>query len=89
MSLLSRLFGSKPPEPPKAEDYKSFRITPEPIREGSQFRIAARIEKTIDGTPRRHQLIRADTMGALDEATAISLGKARQIIDEQGDKLFG
>ena len=90
MSLLSRLFGSKPSEPKTtSEDYKGFRITPQPIREGAQFRVAARIEKTVEGTERTHQLIRADVMGSLDEATKASLGKARQIIDEQGDRLFG
>ena len=90
MSILSRLFASKRSEPKTtAEDYKGFRITPDPIREGSQFRVAARIEKTVDGRERVHQLIRADVMGSLDEATMASLGKAWQIIDEQGDKLFG
>ncbi len=89
MSWLSRLLGGKtePPEPApagEAEDYKGFVITPGPIREGGQYRVAARIEK--DG--RVHQLVRADTMASLDEATAISLAKARQVIDEQGDRLF-
>ncbi len=93
MSLLSRLFGSKSTEPEpaagKSEEYKGFRITPDPIREGSTYRVAARIEKMVDGTLCTHRLIRADTMGSLDEATSASLGKARQVIDEQGDKIFG
>jgi hypothetical protein len=90
MSLLSRLFGGKPradaPEAAtEAEDYKGFRITPKPIREGGQHRVAARIEK--DG--RVHDLVRADTMASLEDATAISRAKAKQMIDEQGDRLFG
>ncbi len=90
MSLLSRLFGGKPkagaPAPAsEAEDYKGFRVTPKPIREGGQYRVAARIEK--DG--RAHELVRADTMASLDDATAISLSKAKQMIDEQGERLFG
>lgn len=90
MSLLSRLFGTKPSEPKtKSEDYKGYRVTPAPIREGGQFRVAARIEKEVGGTPRAHQMIRADTMASLDEATAASLRKARQMIDEQGERLFG
>ncbi len=43
----------------------------------------------VDGESRTHELIRADTMGSLDDATAISVAKARQMIDEQGDRLFG
>lgn len=93
MPFWSRLFGDRPakaqaadPAPAgAAEEYKGFRITPAPIREGGQYRVAARIEK--DG--RRHDLIRADTVAALDQATAISAAKARQVIDEQGDRIFG
>lgn len=89
MSLLSRLFGGKSkPEAPaagQAEEHKGFRITPKPIREGGQYRVAARIEK--DG--RVHELVRADTMTSVEEAVAISRAKARQMIDEQGERLFG
>lgn len=89
MSLLSRLFGSKSSAPGSAatetEDHKGFRITPKPIREGGQYRVSALIEK--DG--RKHELIRADTMASLEEANSLSLSKARQMIDEQGEGLFG
>lgn len=87
MPFWSRLFGSSAadPVPTTGEEYKGFHITPAPIREGGQFRVAARIEK--DG--RRHDLIRADTVATHDEAMAISLAKSRQVIDEQGDSLFG
>jgi hypothetical protein len=88
MPFWSRLFGAKPagPEPSApGEDYQGFRIIPAPIRDGAQFRVAARIEKG----GRRHELIRADTFGSADEAAAAALRKARQIIDEQGERLFG
>jgi hypothetical protein len=92
MPFWSRLFGS-PSDSPKAapaeaEDYKGFRITPAPIREGSHYRVAARIEKEVGGETRRHELIRADTVAALDEAVRLSTLKARQMIDEQGERLF-
>ena len=47
MSLLSRLFGgSATPKPElKPEIYKDFRIFADPAKEGSRFRITARIEK--------------------------------------------
>lgn len=87
MPFWSRLFGSRPDAPagPQGEMYKDFLVTAAPIREGGQYRVAARIEK--DG--RRHDLIRADTMVSQDEAAAISLAKARQIIDELGERIFG
>ncbi len=90
MPFWSRLFGGKPAEDAPAaasppEEHKGFRITPKPIREGNHFRVAARIEK--DG--RAHDLVRADTMASLDDAKAMSLQKARQMIDEQGERLFG
>jgi hypothetical protein len=88
MPFWSRLFGSKPDAPAKAEEYKGFRITPTPIREGGQYRVSARIEGEVGDVIRQHTLIRADTTASLDEATALSLAKARQMIDEQGDRVF-
>ena len=92
MAWFSKLFGGRTgeeaagaTEPSSTEEYKGFRITPKPIRDGGQYRIAARIEK--DG--RTHELIRADMMGSLDDAVALSLAKARQMIDEQGERVFG
>jgi len=90
MAWFSKLFGSRTGEAEaeargEAEEYKGFLITPRPIREGGQYRIAARIEK--DGLV--HDLVRADMIGSLDEAKSFSAGKARQMIDEQGDRLFG
>jgi len=92
MPFWSRLFGGKQAEEPavtSSEEHKGFRITPKPIREGGHYRISARIEKEVAGVPRVHDLVRADTVAGLDEATALSVSKARQMIDEQGEGLFG
>ena len=88
MSLLSRLFGSGPAEPEQPEDYKGYRVFPDPISEGGKWRIAARIEKDVDGETKEHQLIRADLLENQDEARTQSAAKCRQVIDEQGDRLF-
>ena len=90
MSLLSRLFGgngSSGAAKPRhaAETHKGFTITPEPQRDGSNWRIAARIEK--DG--KSHHLIRADQLGNEEDCAKASIGKAKQMIDEQGDGIFG
>ena len=91
MSILSRLFGSKAKPEPDAEPefYKDCRIFPDPMPEGGTFRLAARIEKDIDGQTRTHRLVRADTFPDRESAASAAALKARQVIDEQGDRLFG
>ena len=43
----------------------------------------------INGELKTHTFVRADTMSSLEEAASFSIVKARQIIDQQGDRLFG
>ena len=90
MPFWSRFFGGAPAAPSglPAEEHKGFRITPGPIPEGGQFRVAARIEKEVGGALRVHELVRADRLASLDEARTLSVAKARQMIDEQGERLF-
>lgn len=89
MSLLSRLFGGRPPPPAEPETHDGFRIYAEPVQEAGGYRVAARIEKEIGGATRTHRLIRADLCRDIEEARRLSLAKARQMIDQQGDTLFG
>ena len=91
MSILKRLFGKAAAPTPevKAEHHAGFAIFPEPIRDGDKWRIAARIVNVVDGTERTHRLIRADTLDSEEAAIAATLEKARHVIDEQGDGLFG
>ena len=90
MSILSRLFG-RGPGPTRdvsPEEHKGFQIFPEPVSAGSEWRLAARIEKEVGGARKVHHLIRADTLATVEAAAAASLAKARQVIDEQGERLF-
>ncbi|MDV7145011.1 HlyU family transcriptional regulator [Tropicimonas sp. TH_r6] len=90
MSILSRLFGGgggKPAAEP--EIYKGFNVFPEPIKEAGGYRVAARIEKEIDGEVKTHQLIRADVCQSETDAQEISANKAKILIDEKGDGVFG
>ena len=95
MSFLKKLFGggagSKGGADAKAatEDYKDYRITATPMSEGQSYRICAMIEKDIDGETRSHKLIRSDMVQGLEAAQAASFRKAKQVIDEQGDRIFG
>jgi hypothetical protein len=95
MSFLKRLFGagSAPaagPAKPAAEmEHRGFTILAEPYpAEGGQFQTAGTILKVIDGVTREHRFVRADRFGSLDAAADMALSKGRQIIDEQGDRLF-
>lgn len=90
MSFFKKLFGGNNDTRTEAagEDYEGYRITPTPQKDGTQYRISARIEKEIDGETRSHTLIRADTIADPDEAASASIGKAKQMIDEQGDRIF-
>lgn len=92
-SFFSRIFGASSPDATAdaasaAIQHKDFRILPEPIAESGVYRIAARIEKTIDGETKTHRLIRADTRSSRDEAMDASIAKAKQAIDQLGIALF-
>ena len=92
MSLLKRLFGGGSSEDKSkqstAVEHAGFRIYPEPTKTSGGLRIGARIEKELGGETMVHQLIRADVISDPQEAETASVNKAKQIIDEQGDRLF-
>ena len=46
------------------------------------------LSKAVDGATKEHHFIRADTYGSKQDADDCSVLKAKQIIDEQGDKMF-
>lgn len=89
MSLLSRLFGGgKSAASAPVETYKDMRIYADPLQEGRNYRLSARIEMDVDGEIREHRLIRADTFQDVETAASASIAKAKQMIDEQGAQLF-
>ena len=90
MSLFSKLFGGgSAASEPEPETYEGFRIFPEPIKESGGYRLGARIEKEVGGETRVHQLIRADVFQSEEEAMKFSVSKAKQMIDQMGEGLFG
>ena len=89
MSFLKKLFGGgKGSSSAPAEMHNGFAVFSEPIKDGSVWRIAARIEKEIDGELKVHKMVRADTLQGQDEAAKASLDKARMLIDQQGESIF-
>lgn len=88
MSLFSKLLGRGKPEP-EPVIHNGFRIFVLPAKEAGGYRIGARIEKEVGGEVRTHMMIRADTYGDADTATEASLSKAKMLIDQQGEGIFG
>ncbi len=89
MSLFSKLFGGGTPKSePTPEVHNGFNIFIEPHKSGNVFCVGARIEKEIDGERKSHMMIRADSFPSEQTAAEISLIKAKNFIDEQGDRIF-
>jgi hypothetical protein len=94
MSFWKSLFGGssqsagegKPSEP---VDYNGFTIRAAPYKAEGQYQTAGVITKEVGGTLKEHKFIRADRHASYDDAVEFSLGKARQIVDQQGERMFG
>lgn len=80
--------GSHEPEA-EAVEYKGFRIRPAPYPSKGQFQTAGIIEKDSDAGLREHRFVRAETHASRADAEAFAIVKAKQIIDEQGERIFG
>jgi|ERR1700761_7648623 hypothetical protein len=70
-------------------EYKGFRIKAAPYRNNDVFQTAGTIEKDGPDGVREHRFVRADTHPNRDVAVAFSVSKAKQMIDLQGDRIFG
>ncbi len=94
MSFLKKLFGSKPTKPkaPTVVEsimYDGYKIDTTPMNEGGQFRLCALITKEVDGITKTHNLIRADVLASKEQASEEAIRKAKQVIDEQGERILG
>lgn len=96
MSFLKSLFGwgktasvdGAEAAPAASIDHKGFTITATPFRNEGQFQTSGVVSKMIDGVAKEHKFIRADRHASMEDAVTFSLAKGRQIVDEQGDRLF-
>lgn len=94
MSFLKRLFGgggSSAAETPAGDplEHKGFAIRATPFKADGQYQCCGVISKEIGGEVKEHRFIRADRFSSVDEAVPVILRKGRQIVDEQGEKVFG
>lgn len=93
MSWFSKIFGSKASSDTTAReapsvDYKGFTIRPAPYSESGQFQTAGFIDKMIGDELKSHRFVRADRQADYDAAVAFTVMKARNLIDQQGERLF-
>ena len=90
MSFFKKLFGMTPAadEPVSSIEHEGYQIAAMPISEGGQFRLCAEISREIDGEMQTHRMIRADMFPSRDDAIETSYRKAKQMIKEQGERIF-
>jgi hypothetical protein len=97
MSFWKKIFGgggdaaAKSIEPAVVgeESYKGFTIKAITMPAGSEFQLVGLIEKTVGGELRSYKFVRADRFSSREDVASFSLAKGRQIIDEQGEGVFG
>lgn len=95
MSFLKRLFGGGSGDAPasaapaKQVEHKGFVISATPYKEGGQYQTCGVVSKEVSGVMREHKFIRADRFAGLEDAVDISIKKGIQLVEEQGERLFG
>ena len=75
--------------PAAGAEHKGFRIRTTPYATMGGWQTAGVIEKASDSGVREHRFVRAETHPSREDAAAFTIAKARQIIDEQGERVFG
>ena len=93
MGILQRLFGGRgattESAPAPATEYKGYRIRAAPFAAEGQWQTAGVIEKDFPEGQKEHRFIRAERHASRDDAAELATSKGKQIIDEQGDRIFG
>jgi hypothetical protein len=97
MSFWKSLFGGSAKEEEQGQsaetlgdpvEYQGFVIRAAPYKAEGQYQTAGIIEKEVAGVRKQHRFIRADRHATLDDAASFSLAKARQIVDQSGERIF-
>ncbi|MGX9416812.1 HlyU family transcriptional regulator [Vibrio sp. RC27] len=95
MGFLSRLFGGSDDQAPKDEyakvepvEHNGFSIYASSIKEGSQYRVAGKIEKMVDNELLSHRFVRSDVLASQGDANDLMINKAKVFIDQMGENIF-
>ena len=89
--FFSKLFGAGSGGAAKeanATEYNGYTIRPAPRREAQGWLTVGIIAKQFPEGLKEHHFIRADTSSSWDDAVDLTVRKAKQIVDEQGDRMF-
>jgi hypothetical protein len=97
MSFLKKFFGGgstdtggeAQPVAGKEIEHKGFTIRATPFKAEGQYQCCGLVIKEIDGVVKEHKFIRADRFASIDDAADIALRKGQQLVDEQGERIFG
>jgi hypothetical protein len=97
MSFLKKIFGlggsetgdSAPAKAVREVEHKGFRVQATPFKADGQYQTCGIVSKEISGETKEHRFVRADRFAGLDDAADVAIRKGIQLIDEQGDRLFG
>jgi hypothetical protein len=94
MSFWKSLFGGGSSEsageakPSAPVEYNGFIIRAAPYKAEGQYQTAGIVEKDVNGVRKEHKFVRADRHASYDDAVEFSLAKARQIVDQMGERVF-
>ncbi len=93
MSFLKKLFGGGKTQAPEApgpsETHDGFTIVATPYEANGRWQLCGIISREQNGVLQEHRFVRADNFGSRGEAEEMTLFKARQIIDQMGERIFG
>jgi hypothetical protein len=92
MSFWKSLFGGGAAESAEKAsapvEYNGYMITAAPYKAEGQYQTAGTITKDVGGVVKEHKFVRADRHASYDDAVEFSLSKARQIVDQSGERMF-
>jgi hypothetical protein len=96
MSFFKRLFGggaaaeSNPGEAKTTAEveHAGFTIRAQPYKAEGGYQTAGIVSKGEGENRREHRFIRADRFPVIEDATEFALRKGRQLVDEQGERMF-
>jgi len=93
-NLLARLFGSRGSTDAagtgahEAIEYGGYRIRPTPYLSEGQYQTAGVIERDPGGEANEYRFVRAEKHASREEAASFAITKGKQIIDQDGARLF-
>ena len=92
-SLFSGLFGGGGATSAKVAEvepieYEGYVIQPTPYARAGQFQTCGVIIKDVAGERKEHRFVRAESHPSVEQAVEFSIIKAKQMIDQQGERIF-